>query len=185
MKIRCDWAENENLRKYHDLEWGVPIFDDKKLFEFLILEGAQAGLSWTTILKKREGYKKAFTNSNPSKVAKFSNADVKKLMEDKGIIRNKLKINASVNNAKQFLEIQKEFRSFSKYIWGFINFKPIKNKFRNMSDIPVLTPLSEKISKDMKKREFKFVGPTIIYAHMQATGMVNDHIVSCFKYNQV
>lgn len=182
---RCAWADNDNFREYHDKEWGVPIHDDRKIFEFLILEGAQAGLSWLTILRRREGYRKAFTNFNPQKVAKFTKRDVNRLLKNDEIIRNRLKIESAISNAKRFLEIQKEYGSFDKYIWGFVNYKPIKNKFKKMSDIPATTPLSDKISKDMKERGFKFVGSTIIYAHMQATGMVNDHVVNCPRYNKV
>jgi len=185
MKTRCEWAENKDLRNYHDKEWGVPVHDDKKLFEFLILEGAQAGLSWVTILKRREAYKRAFAGFNPKRVARFTKRDVNKLLKDEGIIRNRLKIKAAVHNAKQFLKVQKEFGSFSNYIWGFVNYKPIKNTFEKVSDLPAKTPLSCKISKDLKARGFKFTGPTIIYAHMQATGMVNDHTVNCFRYTQV
>ncbi len=184
-KNRCDWGDNEEMREYHDKEWGVHVHDDNKLFEFLILEGAQAGLSWATILKRRPGYKKAFKNFNPQKVAKFTKKDISRLLKDEGIIRNKLKVEAAVNNAKRFLEVQKEFGSFDSYIWGFVNGKSIKNKFKKMSDLPATTALSDKISKDMKEKGFKFIGPTIIYAHMQATGMVNDHIITCFRYNEV
>ncbi len=184
-KNRCDWGDNEDMREYHDKEWGVQVHDDNKLFEFLVLEGAQAGLSWATILKRRTGYKKAFKNFNPKKVATFSKRDINRLLKDEGIIRNRLKVEATVNNAKRFLEVQKEFGSFDKYIWGFVNGKSIKNKFKKMSDLPATTALSDKISKDMKARGFKFTGPTIIYAHMQATGMVNDHVMTCFRYNQV
>ena len=184
-KNRCDWGDNEEMREYHDKEWGVHVHDDNKLFEFLILEGAQAGLSWATILKRRPGYKKAFKNFNPQKVAKFTKKDISRLLKDEGIIRNKLKVEAAVNNAKRFLEVQKEFGSFDSYIWGFVNGKSIKNKFKKMSDLPATTALSDKISKDMKEKGFNFIGPTIIYAHMQATGMVNDHIITCFRYNEV
>jgi len=184
-KNRCAWAENENMRQYHDQEWGVQVHNDKKLFEFLVLEGAQAGLSWATILKRRAGYKKAFYDFDPKKIAKFTKKDINRLLQDEGIIRNRLKVEATVNNAKRFLEVQKEFGSFDKYIWGFVNGKPIKNKFKKMSDLPATTALSDKISQDMKRRGFKFVGPTIIYAHLQTTGMVNDHVISCFRYNEV
>jgi len=173
------------MREYHDKEWGVPVHDDRKLFVFLTLEGAQAGLSWATILKRRRGYKKAFAEFNPKKVAKFGKREVNRLLKDEGIIRNRLKIEAAVSNARRFLETQKEFGSFDKYIWKFVDYKPIENSFKTMSELPAVTLLSEKISKDMKVRGFKFVGPTIIYAHMQATGMVNDHVVSCFRYDQV
>ena len=184
-KNRCAWAENEDMREYHDKEWGGQVHNDKILFEFLVLEGTQAGLSWATILKRRVGYKKAFKNFDPKKVAKFTKKDINRLLKDVGIIRNRLKVEASVNNAKRFLEVQKEFGSFDKYIWGFVNGKPIKNKFKKMSDLPATTSLSDKISKDMKAKGFKFTGSTIIYAHMQTTGMVNDHVISCFRYNEV
>lgn len=184
---RCKWVQNqpEDYIKYHDEEWGVPVFTDQKLFEFLVLEGAQAGLSWYTILKRREGYKKAFANFNVTIVAKYDKKKIEELMQDTGIIRNRLKIESTIKNAKAFIEIQKEFGSFSKYIWNFTGGKPIKNAFKLMSEIPAETELSKKISKDLKKRGMNFVGPTIIYAHMQATGMVNDHEVDCFRYNEV
>ena len=184
-KIRCEWAEHEDMIEYHDTEWGVPVHDDQKLFEFLILEGAQAGLSWATILKRREGYRKAYKNFDVNKVAKFTDKDFDRLVNDEGIIRNRLKIAASIANAKAFIEVQKEFGSFAKHIWKFVNGKPIVSKRKSMADIPATTALSDEISKDLKKRGFKFVGPTIVYAHMQATGMVNDHEVSCFRYKEV
>jgi DNA-3-methyladenine glycosylase I len=186
-KKRCQWAHNQPqiYVDYHDNEWGVPIYDDKKLFEFLILEGAQAGLSWLTILKRRGGYRKAFPGFDVQKVAKFTNAKVEKLMQDPKIIRNRRKIEAAIKNARIFIEIQQEFGSFSKYIWGFIDEKPIQNRFKTIAEIPAKTKLSEKISKDLKKRGMSFVGPTIIYAHMQATGMVNDHEADCFRYCEV
>jgi DNA-3-methyladenine glycosylase I len=182
---RCGWIGKEELmKKYHDEEWGVPIHDDKKLFEFLILETAQAGLSWSTILKRREGYRNAFCDFDYFKVAKFEEDDVERLMKDKQIIRNRLKISSTVTNAQKFIEIQKEFGSFDKYIWSFVNYKQINNKFTKLSDLPANTVISEKISKDLKKRGFKFVGSTICYAFMQATGMVNDHIIDCFRYKE-
>lgn len=184
-KTRCQWGENESMREYHDKEWGVPVHLDRKHFEFLVLEGAQAGLSWSTILKRREGYSKAFANFDPKKVAKFTKRDVNKLLKDTGIIRNKLKIASAINNAQRFLKIQQEFGSFDKYIWQFVGGKPIKNKWRKMSQLPAVTEESTALSKDLKKRGFTFVGPTIIYAHMQAVGMVNDHMVSCFRYGEV
>jgi len=184
MKKRCDWAKNEPSITYHDEEWGVPQHDDKKLFEFLILEGAQAGLSWTTILNRRNGYRKAFCDFNVNAVSKFNQKDVKKLLNDDSIIRNKLKINSAINNAKQFIQIQKEFGTFDKYLWAFVNYKPLKNKFKTHSDLPAYTELSQKLSTDLKKHGFTFVGPTICYAFMQAVGMVNDHTVSCFKYSK-
>lgn len=183
---RCSWCENDELYiKYHDEEWGVPVFDDRKQFEFLVLESAQAGLSWLTILRKRESYRKAYDNFNPITVAKFDDRRIEELMEYEGIIRNEKKIRASVNNAKRFIEVQKEFGSFSKYIWKFVYYKPIVNSWKNESEIPAKTELSEIISKDLKKRGFDFIGPVIIYSHLQATGLVNDHIIDCFRYNQI
>lgn len=184
MKHRCEWAKEEPNISYHNNEWGRPVHDDKKLFEFLILEGAQAGLSWTTILKRRDGYRNAFANFDPKKIAKFDDKKISKLLLDESIIRNRLKITSAVNNAKQFLKIQKEFGSFDKYVWSFINHKPIKNKFKKLSDLPASTPISEKLSKDLKQRGFTFVGPTICYAMMQAIGMVNDHTSNCFRYKK-
>ena len=184
MVKRCEWAAEEPNLSYHDKEWGRPEHDDQKLFEFLILEGAQAGLSWVTILKRRQGYVKAFSNFNANKVAKYNQKQVTKLLKDKSIIRNRLKINSAINNAKQFLKIQSEFGSFNDYLWGFVNDKPIKNKFKNTSEIPATTEISEKLSKDLKKRGFSFVGPTICYALMQAVGLVNDHTVNCFRYQK-
>ena len=181
---RCDWAKGEPSISYHDNEWGRPVHDDKKLFEFLILEGAQAGLSWVTILKRREGYRNAFSNFDPNKVAKFDDRKILKLLTDESIIRNKLKIASVVNNAKQFLKVQKEFGSFDAYLWKFVDYKPIKNKFKNYSDIPTSTSISEKLSKDLKNRGFTFVGPTICYALMQAIGMVNDHTYGCFLFQK-
>lgn len=184
MKKRCQWAKEEPNITYHDNEWGKPQHDDQKLFEFLILEGAQAGLSWTTILKRREGYKKAFSNFDALLVSKYSKKQVNKLLADESIIRNKLKINSAINNAKQFLKIQKEFGSFDSYLWAFVDYKPIKNKFKKPSDLPTFTEISENLSKDMKKRGFTFVGPTICYALMQAIGMANDHTLNCFLYEK-
>ncbi|RZK66536.1 MAG: DNA-3-methyladenine glycosylase I [Pedobacter sp.] len=181
LQTRCSWATSDPLYiKYHDEEWGKPVYDDKILFEFLLLEGAQAGLSWITILKRRENYRKAFANFEVGKVAAFDNQDVERLLNDQGIIRNKLKVNGAITNARLFIEIQKEFGSFSSYIWGFISAgKPIENNIETMSDVPARTELSDAISKDMKKRGFKFFGTTICYAFMQATGMVNDHLLNC------
>ena len=184
MGKRCEWAAMEPNISYHDEEWGRPQHDDKKLFEFLILEGAQAGLSWTTILKRREGYRKAFSNFDPKKVAKYDQKKIDSLLNDESIIRNRLKVTSAVNNAKQFLNVQKEFGSFDKYLWGFVNHKPLKNKFKNLSEIPASTPISENMSKDLMKRGFNFVGPTICYALMQAIGMVNDHTVGCFLHQK-
>lgn len=185
-KNRCSWCGNDPLYvEYHDTEWGVPVYDDDKLFEFLILETFQAGLSWITVLRKRENFRKAFDNFDYKKIAKYSEKKYDELLQDAGIIRNKLKIKATISNAIAFMEIQKEFGSFSKYIWNFTNGKPIKNKFKNLSEIPATTELSDKLAKDLKKRGFKFVGSTVIYAHMQATGMVNDHTTECFRYDEV
>ena len=186
MKTRCTWSISDPIYvDYHDNEWGVPLHDDRFLFEFLILEGAQAGLSWITILKKRENYRKAFDNFDPEKIAKYSDKKVEKLLKNEGIIRNRLKINAAVQNAKSFLNIQKEFGSFDKYIWHFVNGKPKINKWKNLQDVPSKTKESDLMSKDLKKRGFKFVGSTICYAFMQATGLVNDHLISCYRHEQI
>jgi len=184
MKKRCEWAKDEPNITYHDKEWGKPQHNDQKLFEFLILEGAQAGLSWTTILKRRDGYRKAFSDFDALKVSKYTQKRVEKLLKDESIIRNKLKINSAINNAKLFLKVQEEFGSFDKYLWGFVKNKPIKNKFKKLSDLPATTEISEELSQDLKKRGFNFVGPTICYALMQATGMVNDHTSNCFLYKK-
>jgi DNA-3-methyladenine glycosylase I len=181
MKLRCGWAtKDEIMWKYHDEEWGRPLHDDQKLFEFLILEGMQAGLSWLTILRKRENLRKAYENFDVSKVAGFDQKKVDELMSNEGIIRNRLKIAASIGNAKHFIEIVEEFGSFDRYIWSFVNYQPIINHWNSISELPAKTELSDRISADLKRRGFKFVGSTIIYAHMQATGMVNDHQVHCF-----
>ena len=183
---RCAWASSDPLMiAYHDEEWGVPLHDDRKLFEFLVLEGMQAGLSWSTVLRKRENFRKALHGFDPVRIARYRQRDVERLLSDPGIIRNRLKIQATLNNAQCFLEVQKEFGTFDAYIWGFVGGRPIKNRFTSLSEIPALTPESEVLSKDLKSRGFKFVGPTIVYAHMQATGMVNDHTVDCFRYRQV
>jgi len=182
VKKRCQWAKDEPNITYHDTEWGIPQHDDQKLFEFLILEGAQAGLSWTTILKRRDGYRNAFSNFDAKKVSKFTQKHVEKLLHDESIIRNKLKISSAIKNAQMFLKIQEEFGSFDKYLWAFVDDKPVKNKFKKLSDIPSSTEISEKLSQDLKKRGFNFVGPTICYAFMQAIGMVNDHTSECFLY---
>ncbi|MDM1555304.1 DNA-3-methyladenine glycosylase I [Chryseobacterium indologenes] len=180
-KVRCGWCEKDDLyKKYHDEEWGKPVHDDETIFEFLVLESFQAGLSWYTILSKRENFRKAFDNFDYKKVALYSDKKIDELMNNSGIIRNKLKILAAVTNARQFMVVQKEFGSFSKYIWGFIEGKPIDNNPKTLADVPATTEISDRISKDLKKRGFKFVGSTVIYAHMQATGMVNDHIEDCF-----
>jgi DNA-3-methyladenine glycosylase I len=182
---RCQWVieGNELYEAYHDNEWGVPVHDDKIHFEFLILEGAQAGLSWLTILKRREGYRKAFANFDPAKVAKFDQEKIDSLIVCEDIIRNKLKIVSCVNNAKLFLQIQKEFNSFDKYIWQFVGGKPIKNNWKSIKEVPAETAESKALSADLKKRGFKFVGSTIMYAYMQATGLVNDHTTDCFRFN--
>jgi len=186
IKNRCTWpGSNELMVKYHDEEWGVPIHDDQKLFELLILEGAQAGLSWQTVLNKRENYRKAFDNFNPSKISNYKEGKIKELLNNSGIIRNKLKINAAILNAQLFLKTQKEFGTFDKYLWNFVNFKTIKNKFKNISEIQATTKESDELSLDLKIRGFKFVGSTICYAFMQSVGMVNDHMVNCFRYNQI
>lgn len=182
---RCFWATTEEMKEYHDKEWGVPIHDDQKIFEFITLEGVQAGLSWSIVLKKRENYRKLFDNFDANKIAKYNEKKIEKLLQNPGIIRNRLKTQAIVNNAQRFLEIQKEFGSFSKYMWSFVNGKPIKNKIKELKDYPTTTEISDKFSKDLKQRGFKFIGSTIIYAHMQAVGMVNDHTVDCFRYNQI
>ena len=182
---RCQWAADELHHDYHDTEWGVPVHDDRVLFEFLILEGAQAGLSWATILKKREGYRKAFADFDPVKVARFTEKRQAKLMENPGIVRNRLKIASTVTNAQSFLAVQEEFGSFDAYIWDFVDGKPIVNRFRSLKEIPATTPLSDTISKNLKKRGFRFVGSTIVYAYMQAVGMVNDHTTDCFRYKDL
>jgi DNA-3-methyladenine glycosylase I len=180
-KTRCSWCEKDDLyRKYHDEEWGKPIFDDQKLFEFLILETFQAGVSWHLILKKRENFQKAFLDFDYQQIAHFGDYEVQELMKDAGIIRNTLKIKSAINNAKAFIKIQQEFGSFSNFIWKFVDGQPIDNQFTSLSEVPAYTPLAEKISKDLKKRGFKFIGPTTMYAHMQATGMVNDHMKDCW-----
>lgn len=187
IKHRCQWSENggELYQSYHDLEWGVPVHDDQKHFEFLILEGEQAGLSWITILKRREGYRKAFANFNAQKVAKFNDAKKAELLFDTGIIRNTLKIESAVNNAQLFLGIQEEFGSFDEYIWRFVNGKTIQNEWKSIQQLPAETKESLALSKDLRKRGFKFVGPTVMYAHMQAVGLVNDHTVDCFRHSEI
>ena len=185
-KYRCKWCVNDPIYvEYHDKEWGVPVYDDQKIFEFLLLETFQAGLSWITILRKRENFRRAFNNFDYKKIANYSDEKLEALKNDSGIIRNKLKIKAAKTNAISFLKVQKEFGTFSKYIWGFVDGKPIQNNFTTMSEMPANSLLSDKISADFKKRGFKFVGSTIIYAHMQAMGMVNDHTTDCFKYKAV
>jgi len=181
-KNRCDWClKTENMRAYHDNEWGVPVHDDAKHFEFIVLDSNQAGLSWQTILNKRDGYREAFANFNPLKISQFTDADVERLMLDSGIIRNRLKIKGTIKNAHAFLAIQREFGSFDKYIWQFVNGATIENIRKTMKDVPATSPESDSMSKDLKKRGFTFVGSTICYAYMQAAGLVNDHLASCFK----
>ncbi|MBK5207936.1 MAG: DNA-3-methyladenine glycosylase I [Flavobacteriaceae bacterium] len=185
-KTRCGWCKNDPLyMAYHDTEWGVPVFADDKLFEFLILETFQAGLSWITILRKRENFRSAFDDFDYKKIANYTEAKFEELLLDAGIIRNRLKIKATISNAVAFMEVQQEFGSFSTYIWSFTNGKPIKNKWKTLSELPATTELSDIISKDLKKRGFKFVGSTVIYAHLQATGMINDHIIDCFRHQEV
>lgn len=185
-KQRCGWCLGDPLYEaYHDTEWGVPVYQDDTLFEFLVLETFQAGLSWITILRKRENFRKALDGFDYRKIAAYGPAEISRFLEDTGVVRNRLKINATISNAREFIKIQQEFGSFSNYIWGFVGGKPIKNKVKDYKKAPATTALSDKISKDLKKRGFKFVGSTVIYAHMQATGMVNDHEISCFRYEQV
>jgi DNA-3-methyladenine glycosylase I len=182
---RCEWAQNPEMIAYHDAEWGMPVHDDPTHFEFLVLEGAQAGLSWSTILTRRAGYRKAFADFDPAKVARFTPARVEKLLADPGIIRNRAKVEATVRNARAFLDVQEEFGSFDTYIWGFVGGKPIVNRWRRTAQVPALSSTSEAVSDDLRRRGFGFVGPTIIYAHLQATGLVNDHLVSCFRYGEL
>lgn len=183
---RCEWANGDKLyEKYHDEEWGVPVHNDRKHFEFLILEGAQAGLSWITVLRRREGYRKAFANFEAQKVAQFKEEDVERLLQDTGIIRNRLKVKAAIKNAQVFLEIQKEFGSFDAYIWRFVGGVPVCNHPATLKDVPATSELSDSVSKDLKKRGMTFVGSTIMYAHLQATGIINDHVQSCFKSSLV
>ena len=186
MKKRCSWAEGNALQAaYHDTEWGVPVHDDRRFFEFLILEGAQAGLSWDTILKKREAYREAFARFDPRAVARFGKKEIAALMKNTGIVRNRLKIESAVSNAKAFLAVQQEFGSFDEYIWRFVDHKPKANRWRSRSQVPASTPGSDAMSKDLKKRGFRFVGSTICYAFMQATGLVNDHLVTCFRRAEI
>ena len=183
---RCEWADkNELERSYHDNEWGVPIHDDRTLFEFLVLEGAQAGLSWSIILRKREGYRRAFDNFDAREISRYSRADISRLIANPEIIRNRLKVNAIVTNARAFLQVQKQFGTFDRYIWQFVHGRPIQNSWEKMTDVPSSSPESEAMSKDLQKRGFKFVGTTICYAFMQAVGMVNDHLVGCFRYEEL
>jgi DNA-3-methyladenine glycosylase I len=183
---RCEWAGSDPLMiAYHDEEWGVPVHDDTELFEFLILEGAQAGLSWTTILNRREGYRQAFADFDIPKISSFSEKDFERLLQDPGIIRNKLKVRSAITNAQRVISIQEEFGSFAHYIWQFVDFQPVQNHFKKLADIPAFTDLSTTMSKDLKKRGFTFVGPTICYAYMQAVGMVNDHLTNCFRHKEI
>jgi len=183
---RCEWCTSSDLyMEYHDTEWGAPVFDDQKHFEFLVLESAQAGLSWITILKKRENYRKAYDNFDPKKVSRYTEAKKARLLADPGIVRNRLKIEASISNAQKFLEIQKEFGSFSNYIWGFTKGKPVTGKWKSLEEIPARTELSDTVSLDLKKRGFKFLGSVIMYSHLQATGIINDHVTSCFRYKEL
>jgi DNA-3-methyladenine glycosylase I len=183
---RCNWCLGHELyEKYHDEEWGMPVHDDQKLFEFLILEGAQAGLNWLTILKRREGYRKAFANFDPQVVSKFNEADYERLIQDTGIIRNKLKVRSAILNAQLFLNIQKEYGSFNQYLWSFVDHESIRNNRESMENVPATSPESDAISKDLKKKGFKFVGSTIMYAYMQACGLVNDHLTSCFRHSEL
>ena len=186
-RIRCPWSEgvSDSYLEYHDTEWGVPVRDDRRQFEFLLLEGAQAGLSWSTILHRREGYRRAFADFDPVKVARFSPARVAKLLEDPGIIRNRLKVEAAVGNARAFLALQEEFGSFSHYIWRFVDGRPVQNRWRSQRQVPATSPVSDALSRDLRARGLRFVGSTIMYAHLQATGLVNDHLVSCFRHAQL
>lgn len=185
--IRCDWSSlgDPLYRDYHDREWGVPVHDDKKIFEYLILEGFQAGLSWYTVLKKRDNFRKAFDGFDPEAVSGYDSSKIRDILSDPGLIRNRLKVESAVNNAKAFLRVQREFGSFDRYIWGFVGYKPIVNKWKSATEIPSTSPVSDRLSRDLVSRGFRFVGPTICYAHMQATGMVNDHVISCFRYREI
>ena len=185
-KLRCAWPGDDPLYcAYHDKEWGVPLHDDQRLFEFLILEGAQAGLSWITILRKRENYRAAFDGFDPARIARYNADKIESLLQDAGIVRNRLKVEAAVNNARKFLEVQKEFGSFDRFIWQFVDGRPKQNKWRRLAEIPASTPESDAMSKELRKRGFKFTGSTICYAHMQATGMVNDHTIDCFRHKEL
>ena len=185
-KQRCPWAESNALEAaYHDTEWGVPVHDDPKFFEFLVLEGAQAGLSWDTVLKKRENYRRAFSDFDPNKVARFGKTNIAALLRNPGVVRNSLKIQSAISNARAFLAVQDEFGSFDRYIWTFVGGKPIQNRWRSIKQVPASTPQSDAMSKDLKRRGFRFVGGTICYAFMQATGMVNDHLATCFRHREL
>ncbi len=182
---RCDWVHDDIHIKYHDTEWGVPLHNDRKLFEFLVLDGMQSGLSWKIILNKRDSFRKAFDSFNPIKISKYTSNDIDRLLTDKGIIRNRRKIDSVINNAEKFLETKKEFKTFDSYVWSFVNYKTKKNSFKQWSDIPAVTAESEAMSKDMKSRGFTFVGPTVCYAFMQTVGMVNDHLMGCFRRKEL
>jgi DNA-3-methyladenine glycosylase I len=184
--VRCDWTGADDLMiRYHDTEWGFPVSDDRKLFEFIVLEGAQAGLSWATILRRRENYRKAFDGFDPEKVASYGEERIAELLSDPGIIRNRLKVRSAVTNARAFLDVAGEFGSFSRYMWGFVDGRPVMNGFRSMSELPATSDVSDGMSRDLKKRGFRFVGSTICYAHMQSVGMVNDHVTGCFRYREI
>lgn len=186
MTTRCSWClRSEAERHYHDTEWGVPSHDDRHLFEFLVLEGAQAGLSWTTILNKRAGYRRAFAGFDPARVARFSEAGIRSLLEDPGIVRNRLKVESAVSNARAFLEIQAAHGSFSDYLWDFVDGQPVRNAWKSLAEVPASTPLADRLSRALKKRGFRFVGPTVCYAYMQAVGLVNDHLVDCYRYAEL
>jgi DNA-3-methyladenine glycosylase I len=187
MKKRCPWVNSEDplILTYHDEEWGVPVHDDRRLFEMLVLEGAQAGLNWTTILKKRKGYRQAFADFDPVKVAAFDEKKVTKLLADSGIVRNRRKIESGISNAKSFLAVQKEYGSFDSYVWSFVDAKPVRNRWRRLAQIPASSPVAKTMSADLLNRGFRFVGPTICYAYMQAIGMVNDHLLDCFRYSEI
>jgi DNA-3-methyladenine glycosylase I len=184
-KTRCGWISDPLMQRYHDEEWGVPLHDDRKLFEFMLLDAFQAGLSWKTILNKRENFRKAFDDFDPESIARFGEKKYDSLLADSGIIRNRAKIRAAITNAQAFLEVQKEFGSFDKYIWSFVNYRPVINSWKSLSELPTRTELSDRMSKDLIKREFKFVGSTICYSFMQAAGMVNDHVTGCFRYKEL
>jgi DNA-3-methyladenine glycosylase I len=187
MKKRCPWVNMNDplMLAYHDEEWGVPVHDDRKMFEFIVLEGAQAGLSWSTVLNKRENYRRAFAGFDPTRVARFDGKKVEKLLSDPGIIRNRRKIESTVSNARAFLDVQSEFGSFDSYIWSFVGGRPIHNRWKSLSQIPVTSPVAQTLSADLVKRGFRFLGPVICYSHMQAVGMVNDHLVDCFRYSEL
>ena len=184
-QTRCAWAADPLMEKYHDEEWGVPVREDRKHFEFLVLESAQAGLSWRTVLRKRENYRKAFAGFDPVKVARFNRAKIQKLLNNPGIIRNRLKVEAAVHNARRFLEVQKEFGAFSKYLWGFMGNRTKVNRWKTLKELPAKTVDSDRLNVDLKKRGFKFLGSTVLYSHLQAVGLINDHIITCFRYQQL